>query len=1357
MAPLDDGTLCNDGDKCTIKDVCAGGKCAGSAKDCDDANPCTTDSCKDGNCSSAPIGSGQACDDGDKCTEKDECDPKGACSGKLKKCDDNNVCTDDTCDANQGCVTKDNTAACDDDDACTNKDACAAGKCAGEALKCDDGNACTDDSCDTKAGCVTKDNTAKCDDGDKCTKDDVCKDRKCAAGAPEVCDDKNPCTKDSCDPAKGCVADAPVAGAACDDGDACTKADKCSAGKCAGEALKCNDKNPCTVDKCNGEKGCVSTNDDTLKCDDGNPCTSGDACKGGKCGGKGVECDDKNPCTTDSCDGQTKKCVYKNNTESCDDGSACTEQDACKDGKCAAGKPIPCDDKNPCTTDKCDEKTGGCAFTPNTASCDDGNACTAGDKCAKGKCGSGKPKTCDDSNACTDDACDAKTGTCKSTAKPDKEQCDDGSLCTLDDACAKGNCTGKALKCDDGNECTTDTCDKLKGCVTKANSSKCDDGNPCTIGDTCHNEDCKPGEGDKKCDDGNKCTTDSCDKKKGCVAIANKNPCDDGDACTKPDNCSGGTCAGKGINCDDGKACTDDSCDKKKGCQYKNNTAACSDGSVCTKTDKCDGKGKCVGSQALKCDDGNACTKDSCDPKKGCVFAKAPEGAKCDDGNGCTSKDRCQKGVCKGDGKDCNDGNPCTTDSCANDKCSYKNNTNLCSDGDSCTQTDKCDGKGKCVGANPLKCNDANACTDDSCINKVGCSFKANAKPCDDGVYCTEKDLCSKGACSAGKTRSCADGNACTNDVCSNALKKCLNINAPNTKSCSDSNKCTSGDRCDGKGACKGKAIVCNDENPCTSDLCDSKSGSCVFKINAKLCGSRTVPMTEGVDYADKDWHFSGNNTKVKWAADNKPTTPGKLTGNGSLNFNDGVDYKVGTAKPKGAALSRFWIDASAVKGKITLAFHSFNGIDKKENQAKYDKRTVELSTDGFKTIAKAFNLDHSKHKHQWRLEAFDISALAGKKFQLRFSFDAADTYFNEGPGWFVDNINVYNGPIVAVGNGGGWTDGFQSNVNGWQFSAAYGKNKSVWAIDNTPSKPGAYGAGKSLNFNNGATYDGGTTKGNALSPVIDLSGVSGGKIALLMKTWYDGEFSSSHDKRKVEVSDVAFVSSKTLLMNNATVEQDGWRWSWLDLSSFAGKRVRIKLSFDSIDEKHNKYLGWFVDDLRVDNAPVPSYGEMITCNNKSAFTISKGNSSGANWAIDKGPITPVSADCALTFDNGKDFACPSGANKVSGNATSKSFFVSKPAKSGGKVWLTFDAFLDVEAIATYDRMTVYVRRTFGTTSKTFTVSKAKLKAWSKHKFDVTSFGGNSVYVRFTFDSRDCKVNTGKGVAIDNVMVRADK
>lgn len=128
----DDGATCNDGDPCTVGDACSEGNCRGTQKACDTppADACTSGETKriwdpagfcdaQGSCQytsnvqSCQFGcSGESCD-ADPCEVLD--------------CDDNNPCTTDSCIAGVGCsnVNADN-APCD-----TGSDECPTGVCGG--------------------------------------------------------------------------------------------------------------------------------------------------------------------------------------------------------------------------------------------------------------------------------------------------------------------------------------------------------------------------------------------------------------------------------------------------------------------------------------------------------------------------------------------------------------------------------------------------------------------------------------------------------------------------------------------------------------------------------------------------------------------------------------------------------------------------------------------------------------------------------------------------------------------------------------------------------------------------------------------------------------------------------------------------------------------------------------------------------------------------------------------------------------------------------------------------------------------------------------------------------------------------
>jgi hypothetical protein len=72
--------------------------------------------------------------------------------------------------------------------------------------------------------------------------------------------------------------------------------------------------------------------------------------------------------------------------------------------------------------------------------------------------------TCDDGNPCTDHAFDAATAACLALAHD--RPCDDGDACTEGDRCAAELCAGTSITCDDGEECTADACDTALGCTT---------------------------------------------------------------------------------------------------------------------------------------------------------------------------------------------------------------------------------------------------------------------------------------------------------------------------------------------------------------------------------------------------------------------------------------------------------------------------------------------------------------------------------------------------------------------------------------------------------------------------------------------------------------------------------------------------------------------------------------------------------------------------------------------------------------------------------------------------------------------------------------------------------------------------
>ncbi len=234
--------------------------------------------------------------------------------------------------------------------------------------------------------------------------------------------------------AGGAKADAHVAAckldADCDDGDPCNGAESCSSGTCkAGKAFACADSgdlcrpNVCT--KVSGKAHCsVQDAKDGISCKAGDSsntaqvmCARDYACASGHCEPKTVEACNATQCETAAGCDPKKGCVFTPMSASmgCDDGDACTTGDKCSgtDGSCI-GTAKSCDDAVACTVDACDP-TGACTHTPSDALC---------------------------SGPCKAGTCDATNGCLNVTNAQDFTDCNDSNAGTTPDLCYHGECLG---------------------------------------------------------------------------------------------------------------------------------------------------------------------------------------------------------------------------------------------------------------------------------------------------------------------------------------------------------------------------------------------------------------------------------------------------------------------------------------------------------------------------------------------------------------------------------------------------------------------------------------------------------------------------------------------------------------------------------------------------------------------------------------------------------------------------------------------------------------------------------------------------------------------------------------------------
>jgi hypothetical protein len=222
LVALADETPCNDGLFCTVHDVCNAGVCEGGpANTCATTPPpCHEMQCDEDTktCTAVPAQDGSFCTPDDKCQINGFCQ-FGSCVGQKNDC----------------------------------KFSQPPDKC--HVMVCDP----ADGMCKPQPG----NDLAPCDPdpGDLCTVGKTCSVGVCQGGAPKNCSALTVgCNIGYCDTADGlCKPKAVMDGDVCDDLDACTTGEKCSAGKCGmGAAVtQCKDNDGCCAPGC----ACGNDND----------------------------------------------------------------------------------------------------------------------------------------------------------------------------------------------------------------------------------------------------------------------------------------------------------------------------------------------------------------------------------------------------------------------------------------------------------------------------------------------------------------------------------------------------------------------------------------------------------------------------------------------------------------------------------------------------------------------------------------------------------------------------------------------------------------------------------------------------------------------------------------------------------------------------------------------------------------------------------------------------------------------------------------------------------------------------------------------------------------------------------------
>ncbi|MBN1268995.1 MAG: beta-galactosidase [Kiritimatiellae bacterium] len=432
--------------------------------------------------------------------------------------------------------------------------------------------------------------------------------------------------------------------------------------------------------------------------------------------------------------------------------------------------------------------------------------------------------------------------------------------------------------------------------------------------------------------------------------------------------------------------------------------------------------------------------------------------------------------------------------------------------------------------------------------------------------------------------------------------------------------------------------------------------------------------------------------------------------------YNNGANYSTGVRNS--GSLTTPWICLTNATG-ATLSFRSW--YETEDTGTSWDKKLVQVTTDGTNWTQV---LQVSGLNRQWVPQTVDLGAYAGKNVRVRFFFDTMDAVYNQFRGWYVDDVEVLQSaePAVEV-----FFDDMETATN-WAGSGLW-----RWATNR------AAGGAHSYVYNNGVNYSTGVrNSGGLVSDWIDLSDVSGAKLSF--QSWYLTEDTgTSWDRKLVQVSTDGTNWTQVKQVSGAAGQ---WTGQTADLAAYAGKQIRLRFFFDTIDAIANQYEGWYVDDVRITAVGGGSGGAVFS---DAVEGGANGWSAGALWHIAED--LSASPTHSWAYNDGTDY--DTGVRN-SGELISP-WIDLRPAASAT---LQFQSWYETEDAGTsWDRKLVYVS-TDGTNWTQVHQVSGPMRQWIQQAADVSAFAGSRVRVKFVFDTMDAVYNNFKGWYVDDIRVQ---
>ena len=115
--------------------------------------------------------------------------------------------------------------------------------------------------------------------------------------------------------------------------------------------------------------------------------------------------------------------------------------------------------------------------------------------------------------------------------------------------------------------------------------------------------------------------------------------------------------------------------------------------------------------------------------------------------------------------------------------------------------------------------------------------------------------------------------------------------------------------------------------------------------------------------------------------------------------------------------------------------------------------------------------------------------------------------------------------------------------------------------------------------------YDtGGLNSGSLTSPPIQIESVY---TTLTFWSREETDGTSYWDTRKIFISNDAG-SSWELIHQSQNNDNSWYQPRAIDLSDYIGDIIQLRFEFDTVDAGDNQHLGWLIDDVAIDDSPLP-------------------------------------------------------------------------------------------------------------------------------------------------------------------------